>query len=53
MEVTGERTVTPLTDGDYTVRDVTNRVVMVHGGTAPTVRASHQMCTGLDTQLDT
>ena len=26
---------------------------MVHGGTAPTVCASHQMCTGLDTHLDT
>ena len=41
---------TPLTDCDYTVRDLTSRVVMVHGETAPTVRARHQMHTELDTQ---
>ena len=52
-EVTEERTVTPLTDGDYTVRDLTSRVVITHGETAPTVRARHQMHTELDTQLDT
>ena len=44
-DVTGERAVTPLTDCDYTVRDLTSRVVITHEETAPTVRARHLMHT--------
>ena len=53
MEVTGEKTATLLTVDDYTILNVTSRVVDVHGGTTLTVCADLQMCTGLDTHGDT
>ena len=53
MEVTGKKTVTLLKVDEYTILNVTSRVVDVRGGNTLTVCADFQMCTGLEAHGDT
>ena len=53
MEVTGKKTVTLLTVDEYTILNVTSRVVAVRGGNTLTVCADFQMCMRLESHCDT